>query len=233
MDQPSIRRPPRATAIDPVCGMTVDPATSPHRHDYRASSLLLLLRPAAASKFAADPEKYLEAPGRRAGTPMRGRRDLHLPDASAKSGRSGRALARSAAWRSSRSPSTADAGESRTRRHDAAVLDWARFGAAGLRAGNGRPFRSPRRLADARMSITGFQFALATPVVLWAGWPFFVRGWAVVRHPQPQHVHPDRRRAPASPSLTASSRRWRRNCFPPAFRGHEGGSRAFISKPRR
>ena len=22
------------------------------------------------------------------------------------------------------------------------------------------------------------QFALATPVVLWAGWPFFVRGWA-------------------------------------------------------
>ena len=21
------------------------------------------------------------------------------------------------------------------------------------------------------------QFALATPVVLWAGWPFFVRGW--------------------------------------------------------
>jgi Cu+-exporting ATPase len=25
------------------------------------------------------------------------------------------------------------------------------------------------------------QFALATPVVLWAGWPFFVRGWASVR----------------------------------------------------
>src|SRR5574337_1077744 len=25
------------------------------------------------------------------------------------------------------------------------------------------------------------QFVLATPVVLWAGWPFFVRGWASVR----------------------------------------------------
>ena len=24
------------------------------------------------------------------------------------------------------------------------------------------------------------QFALATPVVLWGGWPFFVRGWASV-----------------------------------------------------
>jgi Cu+-exporting ATPase len=26
------------------------------------------------------------------------------------------------------------------------------------------------------------EFALATPVVLWAGWPFFVRGWASVRN---------------------------------------------------
>jgi Cu+-exporting ATPase len=26
------------------------------------------------------------------------------------------------------------------------------------------------------------QFLLATPVVLWAGWPFFVRGWASVRN---------------------------------------------------
>ena len=25
------------------------------------------------------------------------------------------------------------------------------------------------------------QLLLATPVVLWAGWPFFVRGWASVR----------------------------------------------------
>src|SRR5512138_2916042 len=25
------------------------------------------------------------------------------------------------------------------------------------------------------------QLALATPVVLWAGWPFFVRGWASIR----------------------------------------------------
>ena len=24
------------------------------------------------------------------------------------------------------------------------------------------------------------QFALATPVVLWAGWPFFARGWASI-----------------------------------------------------
>ncbi len=36
------------------------------------------------------------------------------------------------------------------------------------------------------------EFALATPVVLWAGWPFFERGWASLSDPQPQHVHADR-----------------------------------------
>jgi Cu+-exporting ATPase len=29
------------------------------------------------------------------------------------------------------------------------------------------------------------EFALATPVVLWAGWPFFERGWASVVHRSP------------------------------------------------
>ncbi len=47
------------------------------------------------------------------------------------------------------------------------------------------------------------QFVFATPVVLWAGWPFFERGWQSVRHPQPQHVHADRAWAPASPMPTA------------------------------
>ncbi len=35
---------------------------------------------------------------------------------------------------------------------------------------------------------------LATPVVLWGGWPFFQRGWAVDRQSQPEHVHADRHR---------------------------------------
>ncbi len=32
---------------------------------------------------------------------------------------------------------------------------------------------------------TWIEFALATPVVLWAGWPFFQRGWASVKHRSP------------------------------------------------
>jgi len=34
--------------------------------------------------------------------------------------------------------------------------------------------------ASVRVLPSGIQFALATPVVLWAGWPFFVRAWQSV-----------------------------------------------------
>ena len=56
------------------------------------------------------------------------------------------------------------------------------------------------------------QLVLATPVVLWAGWPFFERGMGFARQPQSQHVHADRdghgRRL-----ATASSRRSRLDSF--------------------
>jgi hypothetical protein len=49
--------------------------------------------------------------------------------------------------------------------------------------------------------LTWLEMAFATPVVLWGGWPFFVRGWqsvcarlAVGGQSQPQHVHFDRLR---------------------------------------
>ena len=35
------------------------------------------------------------------------------------------------------------------------------------------------RIIEPRLSAI-LQFLLATPVVLWAGWPFFVRGWRSV-----------------------------------------------------
>ena len=43
-------------------------------------------------------------------------------------------------------------------------------------------------------AIGWIEFVLATPVVLWCGWPFFERGWASDREPQPEHVHADRHR---------------------------------------
>ncbi len=37
-------------------------------------------------------------------------------------------------------------------------------------------------LAGIASAVTWIQFALATPVVLWGGWPFFVRAWQSVMH---------------------------------------------------
>ena len=59
-------------------------------------------------------------------------------------------------------------------------------------------------------------------MVLWAGWPFFVRGWQSLRHAQSQHVHADRDGHRRRLGSTASSRHSRRASFPHAFRGHDG-----------
>lgn len=47
--------------------------------------------------------------------------------------------------------------------------------------GMGRDLIEPLHDAISASASTWIQLALATPVVLWAGWPFFVRGWASVR----------------------------------------------------
>ncbi len=69
-------------AIDPVCGMTVDPAKSPHRFSH-AQKTYYFCSAGCRGKFAADPEKYLHgtASDLAGGGPAR-RHDLHLPDAS-------------------------------------------------------------------------------------------------------------------------------------------------------
>jgi Cu+-exporting ATPase len=45
-------------AVDPVCGMTVDPRATPHRHDHLGHSYYFCCG-GCQSKFAADPVKYL------------------------------------------------------------------------------------------------------------------------------------------------------------------------------
>src|ERR1700687_282740 len=45
--------------LDPVCGMTVDPATSKHRFDYRGETFHFCSA-GCRTKFAADPQGYLE-----------------------------------------------------------------------------------------------------------------------------------------------------------------------------
>src|SRR5438046_3103255 len=47
-----------STAIDPVCGMSVDPQTAPAHTTYQGRTYYFC-NPHCLTKFAADPQKYL------------------------------------------------------------------------------------------------------------------------------------------------------------------------------
>ena len=72
-----------ALAKDPVCGMSVDPATAKHKAEH-AGAAYYFCSAGCREKFVAEPARFLPAP-----TPARAaetralERDLHLPDASA------------------------------------------------------------------------------------------------------------------------------------------------------
>jgi len=159
-----------ATAIDPVCGMKVDPAKGPHRHTFRGHDYHFC-GAGCRTKFAADPEKYLNKaaapppPPAPEGTiytcPM------HPQIRQASPGSCpicGMAL-------EPEDGSAGDGGElaDMTRRF------WISLALAVpvlvIEMGGHLGF------FDLAGNIsTPLQFILATPVVLWGGWPFFVRG---------------------------------------------------------
>src|SRR3546814_6342070 len=56
------------------------------------------------------------------------------------------------------------------------ISDWSSDGCSSDLMG-GHLFPALHHLVSERIS-GWIQFALATPVVIWAGWPFFERGWA-------------------------------------------------------
>ena len=103
-------------------------------------------------------------------------RFLYLPDAPGSSCSPGRALARSAAWRWNRRRSDAAQEEqSRTARHDPPLLGRPCVDAAGAALAMAE-HGARRCMCNAALSAAGspwLQLLLATPVVLWGGWPFF------------------------------------------------------------
>src|SRR5690348_5464168 len=50
--------PPKDGVIDPVCGMTVDPHTTPHRAEHTGQPYYFCSA-GCRTKFAADPQRYL------------------------------------------------------------------------------------------------------------------------------------------------------------------------------
>ena len=198
--------------------MTVDPATSRHRHDYRDQTYYFCSA-GCRGKFAAAPEKYLKRgvapePVTVEGTiytcPMHPEVRQIGPGACPICG-----MALEPVTATAEAPANPELLDM-TRRFwigliltlPVTVLEmgghWVDFGV----------WLTPN--VD-----NVIQLALATPVVLWAGWPFFVRGW---------HSFVTRNLNMFSLIAVGTGVAWAYSVvatlapqlFPPAFRGHEG-----------
>jgi Cu+-exporting ATPase len=166
-----------AKVLDPVCGMTVDPATSKHRFDHQGKTFHFCSA-GCKSKFVADPNKYLEKTAAKADVPQGANEGtiytcpMHPEIRKIGPGSCpicGMALEPEvASLDAPPNPEVADM----TRRFwiglalsvPPVVLEMGGH----LVGGHG--------LVDPTLS-NWIQLAFATPVVIWAGWPFFVRGW--------------------------------------------------------
>ncbi|MGB8313596.1 MAG: heavy metal translocating P-type ATPase [Aestuariivirga sp.] len=165
---------PAGSSIDPVCGMTVDPATAKHKADHKGHAYYFCSA-GCKTKFQANPAKYLEADKAAVEPVMAGviyTCPMHPEIRQVGPGSCpicGMALEPVVA--------SAESGPN----HE--LIDMTR------RLWIGLALTAPVVILEMGGHLTGLtmllgqqlsnwmQFGLATPVVLWAGWPFFVRGW--------------------------------------------------------
>ncbi len=163
----------KAKVRDPVCGMSVDPATSRHRFDYRGETFHFCSA-GCRTKFAADPKGFLDNNKPKAAVPEGTIYTCPMHPQIRQIGPGscpicGMALEPEvASLDAPPNPELADM----TRRFwiglalsvPPVVLEMGGH----LVGGHG--------WIDQTLS-NWIQLVFATPVVLWAGWPFFVRGW--------------------------------------------------------
>ncbi len=163
---------------DPVCGMSVDPHTAKHHHTHEGRTYFFC-NPRCREKFIADPMKYL-APEKAPPVPVPAGAIYTCPmhpeirqEGPGSCPICGMALEPEIA--------TADTGP------NPELIDMTRRFWIGLALT--LPvfaLEMGGHLVDlhawlGQQTSNWIQLVLATPVVLWAGWPFFERGWASIR----------------------------------------------------
>ena len=163
--------------IDPICGMTVDTATAKYKHAFGGSTWYFCSKH-CLDKFSAEPERYVEAkqepapapsapPGTIYTCPMHPEIRQVGPGACPKCGMALEPLVAGA--EEQRNPELVDM----TRRFWIGLALTVPVFA--LAMAEHVPVLQGT-LPD--MKTSGWiQFAFSIPVVLWAAWPFFVRGW--------------------------------------------------------
>jgi Cu+-exporting ATPase len=158
--------------IDPVCGMTVDPHTAKHRAEHHGHTYYFCAA-SCRSKFIADPQKYL---GTRAPEPVVEGATYTCP-MHPEIRQIGPGPCPICGMALEPELVTADTGPN----PELADMRW-RFWIGLVLAlpvvvlEMGGHFAGLDRWVAPALS-NYVQFAFATPVVLWAGWPFFVRGY--------------------------------------------------------
>lgn len=160
--------------LDPVCGMTVDPHTAKHRHDYKGRTYYFCSA-GCRTKFAADPEKYLSPDERKAEPVPAG--TIYTCPMHPEIRQEGPGACPICGMALEPDIVTADSGPNpeladMTRRFWIGALLTAPVFVLEM----GSHLAGGHGLIAQNLS-NWIQFALATPVVLWAGWPFFERGW--------------------------------------------------------
>ena len=176
-----------AEVVDPVCGMSVSPATAAGHFEHQGHTYYFCGKGCLA-RFSADPERYLTGPAT-AGP--------HVPMAPAEAGPQ-ISKGKAAEWTCPMHPEIVRsepgpcpicgmALEPRTITLDESnpeLDDMTRrlVVSAALTVPTLLLAMSELLPGDLAHAISGWamnwiQLALATPVVLWGGWPFFVRGW--------------------------------------------------------
>jgi P-type Cu+ transporter len=211
-------------AKDPVCGMTVDPHKTPHRHVHQHRTYYFCSA-GCRTKFAAEPAKYL---GKQAAAAA------ELPPGTI--------------YTCPMHPEIRQAGPGNCPicgmvlepvepvsggGPNPELVDMTRRFWIGLALAvpvvaleMGEHFTNLHMIVTQAAS-NWIQFVLATPVVLWAGWPFFVRGWQslVSRN---LNMFTLVAMGTGVAWLYSTVATMAPGAFPPAFRGHDGAVAAYF-----
>ena len=164
-------------ALDPVCGMAVDPAAAKHRTDHGGETFYFCSA-GCRTKFEADPAAYLtKAPAPPPADPGA----IYTCPMHPEIRRTGPGSCPICGMALEPETFTADSGpnpelaDMSRRFWIALVLTLPVFV---LEMGG---HLTGLMLVHDRQTSNWIQLALSAPVVLWAGWPFFERGWASIR----------------------------------------------------
>jgi Cu+-exporting ATPase len=165
------------TVKDPVCGMDVDPHTTKHHHDH-ASRTYHFCSAGCRAKFAADPERYL---GQKAPVPPASKDAVYTCPMHPEVRQVGPGSCPICGMALEPADVTAEAGPNpelaeMTRRLWIGLV--LAVPVVALEMGG---HLTSLHLLVGQQTSNWLQLMLATPVVLWAGWPFFERGWASLK----------------------------------------------------